>query len=98
MGFINRLTFYDNEDYNNNGLFIDLGINYNLPIFFRHSTQDGNFKTIENKIHKFNDFQGVFRVGYKAMALSLNYRFLDLSKNGYPSPPKFEFGISFEFE
>ncbi|MBM77625.1 MAG: hypothetical protein CL846_04025 [Crocinitomicaceae bacterium] len=98
VAFVNRFTFYDNTNYDNNGFFMDLGINYSLPILFRHNTRDGNFKTVENKIHKFNDVQGICRIGYKGISLYANYRIFDIVKNNYPSLPKFVFGITFDLE
>tara|TARA_B100000963_G_scaffold249756_1_gene218747 strand:+ start:211 stop:1131 length:921 start_codon:yes stop_codon:yes gene_type:complete len=98
VAFVNRFSFYDNTNYDNNGFFMDLGINYSLPILFRHATRDGNFKTVENKIHKFNDLQGLCRVGYKGISLYVNYRIFEIVKNNYPSLPKFVFGITFDLE
>lgn len=98
VGLTNRFTFYNQQIVDNGGIFVDLGINYTLPIFFRYVTVNDNVRTIERKLHGFNDLQGVLNIGFRDFSISANYRFFDVAKNNYPSLPKLTLGLKFQIE
>lgn len=98
VGLTNRFTFYNQHIADNNGVFIDLGINYTMPILFRYVTVNDNIRTAERKLHSFNDLQGVVNIGFRDFSISANYRFFDVVKNNYPSLPKLTLGLKFQID
>lgn len=80
------------------GLFLDLGVGYELPLYFKYSYKpDSDNKTITGNIHKMNKFVGLVRLGFDAVSIKATYRFLDILKDNYPEPPKFKIGIELNF-
>lgn len=95
-GFINRFTFYDNKKYGADGLKIDLGIAYNLPLVFREYRKLDSKRVLEDRhIHRFNDFYALFRIGYKYVGLQAECNLTTFLKAGYAEIPKYRIGLVF---
>jgi hypothetical protein len=92
--FMNRFTFYDARTVDNMGITLDLGIEYNYPLMFRHAEVDGNQKLIERKIHRLNDLSVIARFGYTPVMLVVEYRILDYLKSPYPQVPPLRIGFT----
>lgn len=96
FGFINRFTFFDNKKMNSDGLKIDLGIVYNLPIIFRqYERLDAHTRLQTKWIHRYNDFYAMFRIAYKCVGLQAEYNLTTFLKNGYTEIPKYRAGLVF---
>ena len=93
--FMNRFTFYDARTIDNMGVTLDLGLEYNYPLLFRHVEVDGNQKLIERKIHQFNDLSVVARLGYPPVMFTVEYRVLDYLKGPFPQVPPLRIGLTF---
>lgn len=91
-----RATFYNNSK-RSRGLFMDGGISYNFPLLFRHVLVKGDTKTATKKIHHYNDFSAVFRLGFTPVAFTFEYRLTNFLDTFYPEQPKMKAGISFIF-
>lgn len=91
-----RSTFYDNSK-KRKGLFMDAGISYNFPLLFRHVLVKGDTKTITKKIHHYNDFSAIFKLGFEPIAFTFEYRLTNFLDKFYPEQPKMKAGISFIF-
>ncbi len=91
-----RATFYNNSK-RSRGLFMDGGISYNFPLLFRHVLVKGDTKTVTKKIHHYNDFSAVFRLGFAPVAFTFEYRLTNFLDTFYPEQPKMKAGISFIF-
>jgi hypothetical protein len=78
------------------GLFLDIGANYSLPYYFSYTyfTED-HIKTSQNKIHKFNDFQAMMRLGFYWGSIRATYRFTDVMKDDFVESPKLTMGVEF---
>ncbi len=78
------------------GAFVDVGAYYSLPYYFSYTyfTSD-HIKTSQNKIHKFNDFQAMLRMGFYWGSIRANYRFMDVMKHDFIEPPKLTLAIEF---
>ena len=80
------------------GLFLDLGVGYEFPLYFRYMYKiDSDHKTTMSRIHRMNEFVGMARLGFDVISIKATYRFSDIIKNNYPEPPKFKIGIEFNF-
>ena len=82
------------------GFFADLGIGYSLAYTFRYTYYtDKYIKTSTRNIHKFNDFQAMFRLGFYAFDIKATYRLTDIIKDNdeynFIEPPKLTIGIEF---
>lgn len=91
-----RATFYNNSK-KSRGLFMDGGISYNFPLLFRHVIVKGDTKTVTKKIHHYNDFSAIFRLGFAPVAFTFEYRLTNFLDTFYPEQPKMKAGISFIF-
>lgn len=91
-----RATLYNNHK-KRKGLFIDGGISYNFPLLFRHVLVKENTKTVTKKIHHYNDFSAVCKLGYQPVALTFEYRLTNFLDKKFPEQPKMKLGISFIF-
>lgn len=92
----NRFTFYDNKKYGSDGLKIDLGIAYNLPLVFREYRKLDSKRVLEDRhIHRFNDFYALFRIGYKYVGVQAEYNLTTFLKAGYAEIPKYRVGLVF---
>jgi hypothetical protein len=97
FGFLNRFSFFDTEK-KNRGLTADLGLLYNLPIFFRHIYhEEADQQLISRKIHKFNDFRAMASVGYAPLCIRVEYRLTNFVKKDFPELPKLTIGLMLEF-
>ena len=94
LGF--RFTSHDYKKKRLKGLFFDLGVNYNFPLYFKHVVgYEGNEKKVRGKIHRFTDFRGFARIGWHPVQLSFEYRYVDFVKGDYPQVPRYFVGLSF---
>jgi|GEM_PF-2937268 len=91
-----RATFYNNYK-KNKGLFLDGGISYNFPLLFRYVLVKGDTKTVTKKIHHYNDFSAIFRLGYQPIAFTFEYRLTNFLDKNFPEQPKMKVGVSFIF-
>lgn len=88
-----RFFHYKLQDIARGPLF-DIGVNYALPIAFRHVYLDGNQKIITRKIHQWNDLSVYARLGYAPIAVIAEYRLFDTVRGPFSEMPKFRIGIS----
>lgn len=94
--FFNRFTFYNNKKFKADGLKVDLGIAYNLPVVFREYRRLGSQRVLEDRhIHRFNDVYALFRIGYKYVGLQAECNLTTFLKAGYTEIPKFRAGLVF---
>ena len=89
-----RLTTFNNKTWNTKGIFLDGGISYNFPLMFRYVVTEGNTKVVTSRIHRYNDFSGVIRLGYKPISIMFEYRLTNFLDEEYPEQPKIKLGIS----
>lgn len=92
LGLFLRICAY-NQNKTDKGFAIDLGINYQSPLLFRHASVFGNQKLITRYIHKWNDLEAYVRLKRKFFSLFGGYRIFDYIKYNYPQNPKFIFGF-----
>lgn len=92
-----RLTTFNNKTWNTKGLYLDGGISYNFPLMFRHVMRESDTKIVTNKIHRYNDFSAIFRLGYKPISLMFEYRLTNFLDKNYPEQPKMKIGVAFMF-
>lgn len=85
------------NDYNKPAhFFIDLGISYRMPLYFRKNVVMDQFRFSEKWLHKFNEFVVYSRIGLtNGAALTFSYRPFKSIKNGLPQLSKFQFGVTF---
>lgn len=82
------------DDYFYNGVVVNFGAYYNLPVFNRYIFNLGNTKVSEKRIHNFQDLSFYLRLGYQVVSFHGEYRPFTIIKNGYPDQPKFKLGIA----
>lgn len=90
-----HLTTFNQKAPSKNGVYLDLGAAYNLPILFRHSVIYANHKDIIRKIHRYNDLSAFVRIGIGKVGAILNYRIFDYVNGPYPQNPKISLGLFF---
>lgn len=73
--------------------FIDIGVMYNMPIYSRIVSEDGDQKTSTKNVHTFHDFRFVAHVGYWWGFLYAEYRPDIIVKVPYEDAPKLNLGI-----
>ena len=96
LGLYLRYIISTRGDKGNRGLFFDIGASYSLPYYFSYTYfTDEHTKTSRNKIHKFNDFQAMLRLGFYWGSLRANYRFTDIMKEDFIQPPRLTLGVEF---
>ena len=79
------------------GLFLDFGVGYELPITFRYNYWvNSNQRTIIRRIHNYQEFRAMARLGFGVLAIKASYRFLDVLEEPYIQPPKIKFGIELQ--
>jgi len=93
FGFYFRFSTFDMKKRIKKGMYIDLGANYHLPIFFRHVGLYDNHKDVTRFIHKYNDVSLSFRIGSDKFSLYGQYRLFNFVKDSYPQTPLLSFGI-----
>lgn len=76
-------------------IYIDLGINYALPLVSHYTIKDKNVKTIKSGLHQYTNCFVYSRLGFNNISILVQYRLLDYLKGSYVELPKLEFGISF---
>lgn len=97
-GLINRFTLYNNNHYGTDGLKLDLGVVYNLPIIFREYQRLDSRRLVEDRhICHFNDFYALARIGYKYVGLQAECNLTTFLKAGYTEAPKYRAGLVFYF-
>jgi hypothetical protein len=97
FGFLNRLSFFDSGQ-KKRGLAAEVGIFYNLPIFFRHIYREENDQQrVSRKIHKFNDFRAMASIGYAPVSIKFEYRLTNFMKKDFPEIPKMSLGLVLDF-
>ncbi len=77
-------------------LFLELGANYNIPLWFRHISMNKSleFKLSEKWLHKFNDFRAYAAFGLSnSFALTAEYRIFDYIKYDRIQVPKLQLGF-----
>lgn len=77
------------------GLFIDAGVHYNFPMAFRHAYSVDNIRYMTARIHKYNDFSVIGRIGFYPVSLHAEYRLSDYVRHGFPQQPKLKAGITY---
>ena len=80
------------------GVIVDFGIGYNLPLAFRHVITKGKTKTVTKGIHTYNDFGFFARIGNSPIFFTLEYNLGNYIKDPLPEEPSFRLGISVAFE
>lgn len=98
LGLFMRLTTFNMKQPHKGGMFLDLGANYNLPIYFRLVGLYENHKDITRFIHKFNDVSLTARIGSDKLTLYGQYRLFDFVKYPYPQMPLLSFGLIIRLE
>ena len=93
-------TRYVTKANDDRGFFVDLGAGYSLPYNFKYTYYTDKYvKTSANHIHKFNDFQAMFRIGFYAFDIKATYRLTNIIKDNdnfnLIEPPKLNIGIEF---
>lgn len=89
-----RFTSHNIRKTASKGFLLDLGINYNFPVYFRHvAGYTGNAKMVHGNIHKFTDFRAFAHFGYYPIQLVFEYRPFDFIMGNYPQLPKYFVGI-----
>lgn len=92
IGLYIRLSTF-NQTKTNKGFSLDIGINYQAPLLFRHSSIFENHKLITRYIHRWNDLETYVRIKRKFFSLFGGYRIFDYIKYNYPQNPKLIFGF-----
>lgn len=96
IGLVNRITFYNNKLDKNNGLKLDLGLLYHLPLFFREVEKiDYDTKKKTRHIHTYTDFTAMARLGYKYIGVQAEYSLFNFLKRNYIENPQLRVGIVF---
>ena len=96
IGFINRFTFYNGKKNGANGLKLDIGINYNLPLFFKQLIKvDDDTKITTRHIHTYTDFNAMVRLGFKYIGLQADYSLTNFLRQNYIETPQLKVGIVF---
>ncbi len=103
VGPIIRITGYnmkkkDKHGHSRNGFKWDIGVVYNLPIMFRHTTFDGTRKVENFGIHKFNEVYAITRIGYKYFVLQGEYNLTEFLIGRYPEVYPARVGIAILFQ
>jgi hypothetical protein len=93
IGFYLRLSTFNMKQAHKDGMFLDIGGSYQLPIYFRHVGLYENHKDVTRSIHLFNDVSLSARIGSDKLSLYCQYRLFDYVKNPYPQTPILSFGI-----
>lgn len=92
--FLTRIKTFNYTRYKIHGPYLDLGINYNLPLMIRYIVKDGYTRTATKRIHNFNDFSAMGRFCYSVFALTVDYRLTHVLKNPYPELPRLKIGLT----
>ena len=79
-------------------LFFDIGLKYQLPIYFREITRfDAKTKLVKGYLHQFTDVRAYVNVGTSHVQVFAEYRPLSFVLGSYTELPKFNAGIKFLF-
>jgi hypothetical protein len=96
LGLYNRFTFYDNKKKANAGFFIDAGISYSLPLYYKEvKVLDRQTKIKTKFIHEYTDVYLLTRVGFKFVALTAEYNLSTFLKSSYTEVPTARIGLAF---
>jgi hypothetical protein len=75
---------------------LDIGVLYNFPLLFKHTTvYDNRKKIVNNGLHQFTDFRTYLNIGYTPVILFFEYRLSDFVISNYPEVLKYAIGIRF---
>lgn len=75
--------------------YLDLGVSYKLPMYFRKNVAVEGFRYSEKWLHRFNEMVAYMRLGLtNNVALNVSYRPFNSLKNDLPDLPKLQFGLS----
>lgn len=96
LGWMNRISFYNNQNMAKDGLKLDLGLMYNLPVIFRQ-TQTLDYQTaVKTKwMTLYNNFYATAQLGYKYVGIKANCNLTTFLKKGFTEVPKYSFGLVF---
>ena len=95
IGLINRFTFFNNHK-NKDGLKLDVGLIYHLPIFFKQILKaNDDTKIITNHIHNYTDFTAMARLGYKYIGVQAEYSLTNFLRRSYTEIPQLRVGVVF---
>jgi hypothetical protein len=95
IGLINRFTFFNNFK-NKDGLKLDLGVIYHFPVSFKQVIKaDDDTKTTTKRIHNYNDFTAIVRLGYKYVGLQAEYSLTNFLRRSYVENPQLRLGLVF---
>jgi hypothetical protein len=76
-------------------LFIEAGLSYKLPVFFRYIARFDTQKHSDRWMHQFTDLSAIGRIGlHNGVALKAEYRPFNVIKGSFPELPKLTIGIS----
>ena len=79
------------------GLFLETGIQYNTPLYFRKVySMDNNEKLFTRKLHMWNDLSVFTHIGYAPFFIHAGYRWNDFVKSNSPSFSSFNLGVGFD--
>lgn len=96
MGYMNRFTFYNNKLPHREGLKLDVGINYNLPLFFKEVLRvNDDTRLVTRYIHRFNDVSAMVRLAYKYVGVQADYHPFAYLRSAYIEAPKLRVGVVF---
>jgi hypothetical protein len=96
VALYNRVTFFDCQKYNNKGLFIDVGVGYSLPLYYKEIRMLDRQTKIKTKcIHEYTDLYLLTRVGFKYIALTAEYNLSTFLKSAYTEAPTARIGLAF---
>jgi hypothetical protein len=77
-----------------NSIFVDLGVLYNLPLYFKKITRfDYQEKMVNSFIHQYSDASIYVNIGSANMQVYFAYRPFDFIKGNLTELPKFNLGI-----
>ena len=91
---LSRIAFFNAREWMN-GVVMDVGASYKLPVHFRYITKSEGSKISQRKLHNFQDVNAFVKVGFTPVTLMLNYRLFDFVKDNFPQQPKWSAGLSF---
>lgn len=77
-------------------IFIDVGLQYNLPLYFKRVTRfNVHDKVVNSFIHQYLDFRAYVNVGVTNVQIFASYRPFDFIRGSYPELPRYDAGIKF---
>lgn len=77
-------------------VFLDLGAQYNLPVYFKRVTRfDVHDKLVNSFIHRFSDVRFYANLGFTNFQLFASYRPFDFINKELPQFPRYDVGVKF---